>query len=84
MKILGSGLMRYTNPRAGGHVNLHALGRPLRESGLRETNGINVLGFWDRGVFNPDGGGGTGHIRVGCAAVAGGQNDRRRSLPQPL
>ena len=27
MKILVSGLMRYTNPRAGGHVNLRALGK---------------------------------------------------------
>lgn len=27
------------------------VGRTLRESGLRETTGLNVLGFWDRGMF---------------------------------
>jgi Trk K+ transport system NAD-binding subunit len=27
------------------------VGKTLRESGLRETAGIHVLGFWDRGAF---------------------------------
>src|SRR5690606_38767305 len=31
------------------------VGGTLRESGLRETAGVNVLGFWDRGVFRAAG-----------------------------
>lgn len=27
------------------------VGKTLRQSGLRETAGVNVLGFWDRGTF---------------------------------